>query len=213
MTKVLSVPWKQGVHFGFTGIDGSGKSTQAGHLAFYMKKRFGPTYLAEPRTDMISQLLHSLAWHHGKVGRRKYYGNRMVDFAKSFDVVRDYQTTLVPLLSAGTHVVEPRSVFCRSAMAFAMNGERDIKTEEVLGLIPKPDLLFWLDTKPDIALERINRRAIDCETLRDLQLFYDAYHKIPESRNWIHIDGNAEELAIAEQIRKHVDAFFASQDS
>lgn len=61
---------RPGAHFAFTGIDGAGKSTQAGLLAKYVRDNFGPTYLFEPRTDLVSQLMVDLAWQHGRVGRR-----------------------------------------------------------------------------------------------------------------------------------------------
>lgn len=209
MTHDLSPLRSRGVHLAFTGIDGAGKSTQAGYLALHMSTKYGPTYFAEPRTDLVSKLLHRLAWQHGQTSRRKYFGDHVVDFSKSFDVVRDHFSTLEPLLIAGMHVVEPRSVPCRTAMALAMSGTRDEKTEQVLSLIPKPDLLFWIDTDPELALERVKRRGIDSENLHDLQLFHAAYHQMPESSNWVRIDGNQSENEVAEQVRCHVDRFLS----
>ena len=202
------VPWKVGLHIAFTGIDGAGKTTQAGKLAFHVQQTYGRTYLAEPRTDLISQLLHVLAWQNGQKGRREYFGNHIVDFSKAFDVVRDYYATIAPLLAAGMHVVEPRSIYCRSVMAFAMSGSRDQKTEQVLSIIPKPDLLFWIDTSPFVALARIRKRGTDDEKLATLQRFSRAYEGMPEPRDWIRINGDRTQKRIFNEIRKHTDTLF-----
>lgn len=202
------VSWKAGIHVAFTGIDGAGKTTQAGKLAHYIQQKYGRTYLAEPRTDLISQLLHVLAWQHGQKGRREYFGNHIVDFSKAFDVVRDYYATIAPLLAAGMHVVEPRSIYCRSVMAFAMSGSRDEKTEEVLSIIPKPNLLFWIDISPAIALTRIQKRGTDTETLENLRKFSGAYHKMPTSTDWVPIDSDRARNKVFNEIKKRVDPLF-----
>jgi len=211
MKNTLPLPGKTGLHIAFTGIDGAGKTTQAGKLAFHIKQKYGPTYLAEPRTDLVSQMLHVLAWKHGQTSRREYFGDHIVDFSKAFDVVRDYYSTVAPLLASGMHVVEPRSIFCRIAMAFAMNGARDKKTEQVLSVIPKPNLLFWVDTNPSVALARIQRRGIDTEKLEDLRRFSRAYHKMPESADWVQIQGDKAQKTLEKEIRRHVDDLFAKQ--
>jgi thymidylate kinase len=203
-----SLPWASGLHIAFTGIDGAGKTTQAGKLAYYIQSQYGPTYLAEPRTDFISKLLHVLAWQHGKTSRREYYGHHVVDISKAFDVVRDYYANIAPLLAAGMHVVEPRSVYCRSAMALAMSGNRDEKTEQILALVPKPDLLFWIDTDPSTALSRVEQRGIDVEKLDDLQRFSNAFQAMSKSHNWVRIDGNLARTKIYSAARKYTDKLF-----
>jgi dTMP kinase len=207
MTLALLLGLKPCCHIAFTGIDGAGKSDQAAMLAFYIQQTYGQSYLAESRTDLVSQALHALAARHG-MSRREYFGHERVDFAKSFDVVSNFFATLQPLLTAGMHVVEPRSVYCRSAMALGMAGARDEKTEEVLSLVPQPDLLFWIDTSPEIALKRIERRGRDSEKLEDLRRFSEAYRQMPESAGWIRINGNSTRAKIHKEIKKHVDALF-----
>lgn len=208
MTENLSLPWSRGRHIAFTGIDGSGKTTQAGKLAYYVQQKFGPTYLAEPRTDLVSKLMHVLAFQHGKAGRREYFGHHVVDFSKAFDVVRDYYSTIAPLLAAGMHVVEPRGIPCRTAMALAMSGERDVKTEQVLAVIPKPDLLFWVNTDPSVAFSRVEERGIDVEKLEDLQRFREAFATMYPSSEWIQLDGDQAEDEVFDIVKRHVDTMF-----
>ena len=199
---------KTGTHFVFTGIDGAGKSTQAGLLAKYVRDNFGPTYLSEPRTDLISQLMVVLAWQYGRMDRREYFGHYAVDFAKAFDVVRDYFGTPAPLLAAGMHVIEPRSSYCRLATSIGMYGKRDERIAHVLGLIPKPNLLFWLDTEPDVAFQRITARGIDTMDLDFLEVFCSALRSMPEAKNWVRIDGNRGIEEISREITEHVAEFF-----
>lgn len=205
----VAMPWQRGKHIAFTGIDGAGKSTQAGKLAYYVCERYGRAYLAESRSDFVSKTMHTLAGHHG-MGRREYYGDHVVDFAKAFEVVLNHYTTIEPLLVAGTHVIEPRSIYCRTMMALAMSGLRDAKTEEVLDLIPKPDLLFWIDIDPQVALERVKKRAIDTETLHDLQCFSDAFKDTADTYEWLRVPGNGTEIRVFETIRGHARKLFKS---
>jgi len=200
---------KRGVHIQYTGIDGAGKSTQAGKLTYYLLKKYGPTYLAESRTDFISKLMDALAWQHGHTDRRTYYGDHLVDFSKAFDVIRNHNSEIEPLLAAGMHVVEPRSIYCRTAMALAMTGKRDEKTEQLLELIPKPDLLLWIDTDPQIALGRVQKRGMDVEKLEDLEKFSRALHIMFPSQTWVRIDGNITRQKIFLESRKHVDILFS----
>lgn len=210
MSKPLSLPWPQGFHIAFTGIDGSGKSTQAGKLAFYMAK-YGKTHFAEPRSDLASKLMHVLAKQHGGTGRREYFGDQLADFGKSFDVVRHHYGELLPLMVAGMHVVEPRSIFCRTAMALAMTGQRDTKTEQVLAMIPLPDLLFWVDTSPEVAHERVKVRGTDTEDLEELRKFSSAFKEMSESECWVRVDGDRTPEVIFEEIKGHVDRFFSTK--
>lgn len=203
----LSVPWKRGTHIAFTGIDGAGKSTQAGKLALYVEEHYGKAYLAEPRNDFVSKTMHVLAGHHGK-SRREYYSDHVVDFAKAFDVVQNHYTTLEPLLVAGMHVIEPRSIYCRIMMTLAMSEVRDEKTEEVLSLIPKPDMLFWLDTHPEIAFQRVRKRGIDVEVLDDLKKFSAAYRTSAKGMRWIRVRGNGTASMIFNDVRRHTDRIF-----
>lgn len=207
-TRRTKMTLKPGTHFAFTGIDGAGKSTQAGFLAKHIRDNFGPTYLFEPRTDLVSQLLVNLAWQYGGTGRRKYFGDYAVDLSKAFDVIRDHFGMEAPLLAAGMNVVTPRSSYCRLATAIGMSGGRDKRIEQVLDLIPRPDLLFWIDVDPAVAFQRITARGIDTEDLEFLQAFCGALRTMPESKDWVRIDGNKRIEEISDEIKKYVNDFF-----
>lgn len=208
MQNLLSPP-KRGIHVQYTGIDGAGKSTQAGRITYYLLKKYGPTYFAESRTDFISKLMHALAWQHGHTDRRTYYGDHVVDFAKAFDVIRNHNAEIEPLLAAGMHVVEPRSIYCRTVMALAMTGERDEKTEQLLELIPKPNVLFWIDTDPNVSLRRVQKRGIDVEKLEDLEKFSSAFRAMFSSQKWVRIDGNMTQQKIFLETRRYTDTLFS----
>lgn len=131
-----------------------------------------------------------------------------MDFAKAFDVIRDHFGTAAPLLAAGMHVISPRSSYCRLATAIGMSGGRDKRIEQVLGLIPKPDLLFWLDVDPELAFQRITARGIDAEDLDFLVAFCGALRSMPEANGWIRINGARGVEEVAKEIRGRVGDFF-----
>ena len=94
-------------------------------------------------------------------------------------------------------------------MALGKSGKRDDKLDQVLAIIPKPDILFWIDTDPNVALSRMRKRGTDSEELSTLQQFHKAYSKIPEKADWVHIDGNLTQKKTFDAIRKNADTLFA----
>ena len=90
-----------------------------------------------------------------------------------------------------------------------MAGERDEKTEQLLTLIPNPDLIFWIDTDPNVALGRVEKRGIDVEKLEDLVKFSSAFRSMAPSQKWVRVDGNMTRQKIFLEMRKHVDALFS----
>lgn len=194
----------------FIGIDGSGKTTQAKELVDFLRARGIPT--AYVTNQFESWTLTPLA----KIGKlfflrrkdmrtdyaefstsvKKLFGNR---FASS--IYRNYHLALQLLhslikiripLRRGKSVVSERYIYDFIAGLTFEHGYNKEKLAPVLNrlwrLMPRPDLLFFIDVQEDVAY----RRKDDIPCLDYLKERRKAYAFIAEQEVAVILDGAAE---------------------
>jgi len=176
----------------FEGIDGSGKSTQARLLYQYMKKKRECVLTDEPSTLVIGNLIKRILRKHIKVPSRTlqllYVADRGVH---TEDLIN-------PALTSGKVVIADR--YSASTAAFGYAGGLDMKW--IVGLnsvFPEPDVIFFIDVDPKIAMERASKKRIEHsvprysgqeyefltkvrEGYKKLKKFYPNYHIIDGAR-------------------------------
>ncbi len=140
------------------GVDGSGKSTQAGLLAERLKKRF-------PRRSVL-RTREPGGWEGGGwIRERILEGEYLHPMSELLlflvDRCEHVRRQILPVLDAGGIVICER--YSDSTMAYQSWG-RGIPAERVSLLIdwcglPSPDVTFWLDLPVRTALERLGGRG------------------------------------------------------
>jgi dTMP kinase len=180
---------RPGLYICFTGLDGSGKSTQVGLLAKRLNDVGIPAYVAEPKDDFSVELLRAAAARDGLDGPRAVFGHDVFDAIRAVDTLRDQAQTVMPLLRLGTTVIVPRSPYCRLALAMAHEGRDRPDLEAFLGLLVVPDLTIWLDVPVPVAVERIARRGIDEEDPRLLRAFAEATARLTARLGFARVNG------------------------
>lgn len=199
-------PPRRGRYIAFTGIDGAGKSTQAGQLAQYLRGTGRHVYLAEAKENFTVEMLSAIAHRNGHASPRLYYGLESFDLARALDALRDHTHLVAPLLQGGSDVVAPRSPYCRLGLMRA-HGSRNVrKVEEILLYAGAPDLVVFVDVPAELAHERIRRRGTDEEDLALLKRFHDALREISRGAGWIEVDGSGPAARVAAEVRRQVVA-------
>lgn len=201
---------KRGLHIGFSGIDGAGKSTLAYKIAERMRGRGLSVSVAESKEYFVKQI--ALAVCPGGDPRR-YFGHFAYDLAKGFDIVRDYYSRVEPLLSTGVCVVNPRTIECRLAVARALGTPGIEKLERLLAIVPRPDLVIRLRVDPAVACERVRVRGIDTETVEGLSRLSQAMDHYGNLSNWLEVDASGTPDATARQVLALIEALVQRQEA
>ena len=197
----------RGTYIGFTGIDGAGKSTQAGYLSRHLTDQGRRVFYFESKEEFALQIMETVSASHGHSSARAYFGHDWVDQAKSLDVLRDHLKIVRPIIENGGIVVAPRTGYCRLAIA-AMYGSTEVeKLEEIIHLGGRPDLTFWMDVPSDTAVGRIEARNIDREDPAMLAAFAEVLESMCARYGWIRIDASRSAEDIHRDVVRHVQAF------
>ncbi len=139
---------RRGVFITFEGIDGSGKSTQARHLAEVL----GAPLTREPGGSVGAEEIRRLLVE-GEAARWSAETEILLFTAARRDHL---EKTILPALAAGGVIISDRfadstRVYQGAARA-ALRDKVDQLHAAMIGL--EPDLTFVIDTDPDIALRR-----------------------------------------------------------
>ncbi|MEL7059254.1 MAG: hypothetical protein AAGN46_04410 [Acidobacteriota bacterium] len=195
-----------GAYIVLAGIDGAGKSTQGGLLRKALHDSGHQAYFFDGKEDFAVQVMRTVAAAEG-ASVRGHFGNEAVDLAKAFDTLRDVTHLVRPLTARGGVVVQPRSGYCRIALAISMGSANVEQVAQVTHFAGEPDLTFWLDTPVDVCLQRIERRAIDSEDPSMLRGFREAMAQLWSSYpEWVRVDGNRPVDAV------HADIWAGTKD-
>jgi len=180
----------KGVHIGFCGIDGAGKSTQAALMCGWLTRKGVPNLLREGKRDFVSEMALAIAKTHSEKSGRKYFGEEYYMFALSFDLLREAMLDVRPFLATGTTVVSARTVFCRLAGGLLRECRSLDLAKEVALFGGIPDIVIWLDTSPEVAYRRVIERGLDIATVEHLKLYQVAVSEILQCYPHVKVNGD-----------------------
>jgi dTMP kinase len=182
----------------FVGVDGAGKSRQAGLLHRRLGLAGHASYLLESKDDFNIEMLRRVADQRG-VQVLEAWGVDTAMTAQTLGSLRDYFGMVAPLLSTGCHVVEARSFDARPAFARSAGAARPELLDQLVALCPRPTVTFFLRVTPEEALRRIDVRGIDQEDPDALRGFAKELDAAAADADWIVLDGArpADELSQA----------------
>ena len=115
--------------------------------------------------------------------------------------VMEFYTTgcyIEKLLSGGTHVVVDRYILSAKTYARATTQENMEIYNKIYELLPKPDLSFFIDVNPEIAIDRISKRKkeiVKYENKLDLTNIKQVYEQLINEENISIIKVNGEKMA------------------
>jgi dTMP kinase len=209
---------KRGVFLSFEGGEGSGKSLQAKTLTELLQKRGRDVVLTrEPGGTAAGERIREIVLHAQEIALGPEAQVLLYSTARAQNV----REVIVPALEAGKIVVADR--FFDSTLAYQGYGH-GVSLEQIRGVTALacgdlvPDRTFLLDIPIDIGLGRSGWRA---QSKWDrFEVLDTAFHTrvregylrlaASEPKRWVVIDAARDELSIAQDVRREVDALLGA---
>ena len=190
---------RKGFFICIEGLDGCGKTTQAKLLVRKLcEKGFDAFYTAEPTRGKIGKFIKKYYLHGEKRG--SVIVEALLFAADRFEHV---EKEIVPALNEGKLVVSDRYIY--SSLAYQGAAGLDLKWIKELNkhAIP-PNLAIFLDVKPEIVLQRLQRKKSVMEKLAIQRKVREVYEKLVKDGKLVRVDGNKSKEEVAKDILNFV---------
>lgn len=184
------------------GIDGVGKTTLAKGLARSMTDEGVPAeYFLNPGGRVaIDRFARRLGRDNGieLLGR---YGFLAVEIATRWLALA---RALLGTWFRGTTAVMDRYSFCEYVVIRARGDRGERLARACYALFPRPDVVCFITTPPEVAKQRVEARGYDSESLAYLYALDSAYRTLPEFKDFEVVDADAPPDVVAARLRKTV---------
>jgi len=206
----------KGIFIAFEGLDGSGKTTQFNAIMDRLARR-NIRCIGEKQpsaSNPVGLMLRDIIKNSDEVSLSP------LSLAKLFSVDRYEHVSkdIVPHIDAGAHVLVDRFVFS----SFAYQGlccsfeEIYYYNRHSIELL-MPDITVFIDTDPDICMERIissraGKELFDSNGATIRSNFYGAFEKMGKAVRVLIVDGNQPADAITDEIWKAITPFFSIEN-
>lgn len=197
---------EKGKFIAFEGIDGSGKSTQIRILAERLKIQGDTCYTTmEPTDSPIGSLIHQIMTGRIKTDNKVIAALFVAD---RLDHLLNDVDGIVSKVNEGITVLTDRYYFSSYAyQSVDMPMDWIIQANEQSSQILRPAVNIFIDTDPDIAMERIARNRFHRELFEKKsrlievrKRYLEAFDKLKDVEQVMVVDGNRSEREIAEDI-------------
>lgn len=179
----------------FSGLDGSGKSTQAMLLSNWLNENglksivYHTKNIGFKKNDVMMQTLNYMKNKDLKLSNDKVKG---IYAAFTFkDII---ENTIVPELEKNDVVIIDRYLETQYFI-YKLQGIDSEYSELILSEIIKPEINFLIDVSAQVCYERISSRdkkIMEHESLENLQMAYKYYNDNVDFYNFVKVDGNRE---------------------
>jgi len=190
--------------FTLSGVDGSGKSTQARLLAERIERHGVPAQVMHYDVDHRPGRVRLIELIAGRcAARSEAIAEDLVADAIVLDFFEYLAVEVHPVLRSGVSVVHDRYLWdyvITSNVAFAVNTRHQ---RRLLELVPEPDLAIWVDVDPCRAFERVTRRNVRPKPLEQVDVLEaksHAYRIAQKDLQLTRFDGDGDPAHVADSI-------------
>jgi len=184
------------------GLDGAGKTTQAALLARWLTDGGHHAALeAPPGPSLVRRTLTDLASERGIADHYDVFGPDATHLVTTFMRYRDWTERVLPALATHQWVVTDRSAVCHYAAARTDGATNEADLRLVLGRLPRPDLIIYLEVPPEEAHRRLTERSSGLERLDSLRANDRAYRELPEFACFEVVPGTGSVEQVQERLR------------
>lgn len=185
---------KKGIFIVVEGLDGSGKTTQAGLLAKKLSKNYNVILTAEPSRGKIGTFIREACLYENK---RLPTEAEALLFAA--DRIEHMQTELKSALDEGKIVICDRYVYSSLAYQGSAGLSLDwIKTINARAL--QPDFSVFIDCPPELVLSRLRRKKSVMETLDTQRKVREVYLKFVDDGELVRINGDRPREVVGDEM-------------
>ncbi|MGG4094488.1 dTMP kinase [Paenibacillus lautus] len=142
----------------FSGIDGSGKTSQMDRVFRYFNEKGINCYQRTLRST-YKRILANITTKRNLKHWSEYYTANEVEIAHALEMVNAVLTNITIIKNPNEVIVTDTYIARWLATARQWDCDNLNRINDIFSLIPKPDLSFHLDVTIDNAYERINSRA------------------------------------------------------
>ncbi|MEU5724913.1 dTMP kinase [Micromonospora sp. NPDC047738] len=190
------------VMIALVGVDGSGKSTQARALARRLTARGLPAAYFENAGGR--PLWNRLARALGRPDGVALFGRTLYPALEAtVRAVAMARTVLVSRLTGRTAVLD-RWTWCQYVIMAARGDRGRRAVRAVYRIFPRPTVVCFLATTPEVARRRVLARGIDTEELAHLRALDAAYRALPEFGSFVVVDGDGDPDEVAAALDRMV---------
>ena len=189
------------------GLDGAGKTTQARLLGQWLASRRQAVATEAPDGPSLTRsVLAEIAAERGLTDHHEVFGPDATHLITAFMRYRDWAERVVPRLGTHSWVVTDRSAVCHYAAARAVGARNEESLRLILGRLPKPDLLLYLDVPAGVAYRRLTQRESGREETAFLEANDRGYRELPEFSGFTVVPGSGSVADVQEALRAAVSA-------
>ncbi|MEV0427776.1 thymidylate kinase [Micromonospora sp. NPDC050495] len=184
------------------GVDGSGKSTQAKALARRLTAAGVPARYFENAGGR--PLWNRLARAVGRPDGMALFGRtRYPVLEATVRALAMARTVLVTRLTGRTAVLD-RWTWCQEVVMAARGDRGRRAVRAAYAIFPRPTVVCFLATAPEVAQRRVAARGIDTEELAHLRALDRAYRSLPEFGSFVVLDGDPDPDEVARALDRAV---------
>jgi dTMP kinase len=185
---------KKGIFIVIEGLDGSGKTTQAGLLAKKLSQKYNVLLTAEPSRGKIGTFIRQ-----GCLYEEKRLQTEAEALLFAADRIEHMQKEVKPALDEGKLVICDRYVY--SSLAYQGGAGLSLDWIETINARAlQPDFSVFIDVDPERVLDRLKRKKSVMETIETQRKVREVYLKFVEKSELIRVDGDKPKEAVADEL-------------
>lgn len=185
---------KKGIFIVIEGLDGSGKTTQAGLLAKKLSQKYNVLLTAEPSRGKIGTFIRQ-----GCLYEEKRLPTEAEALLFAADRIEHMQKEVKPALDEGKLVICDRYIY--SSLAYQGSARLSLDWIETINARAlQPDFSIFIDVDPERVMERLQRKKSVMETLETQRKVREVYLKFVEKGELIRVDGDKPKKAVGDEL-------------